>query len=160
MNLFRRLAIAAALVVSSQVGFSQELWQGTHEGMSSEEVTNLLPDAHAAKANEGHTRLSIDKVIIGNHSFAVWFSFKEDKLLQVVLAESKKGLRTEEVDGLRDLLRLRYGEEVASRSVPLGIYALWVKGKTTIELKIESVASSSMTTITYGTRLGAEAAKL
>lgn len=161
MGLTQRFIAAAVLFASAHTIFAQELWRGTRDGMSPDEVTKLLPDTHAAEASDGYARLTIDKVAVGNRSFVAWFCFKEGKLTQVVLEELKKGLRTEAADDVRDLLRLRYGQEVSSRPAPLGYYAVWRDGKTTIELSVESVKGTmEMTTVTYSTRLVAESAKL
>lgn len=161
MALTQRFIVVAVLLVSTHTSFAQELWRGTRDGMSPDEVTKLLPDTHAADASEGYTRLTIDKVPVGNRSFVAWFYFKEGKLTQVVLDELKRGYRTEVDDDVRDFLRLKYGPEVSSRTSSHGFYAIWRDGKTTIELSIDSVKNTmEMTTVTYGTRLIGEAAKL
>lgn len=160
MTLIQRAIVAVLFLANCHVSFSQELWRGTRDGMSAEEVTKILPEAHTAEASEGHARLTIDKVVIGKRNFIAWFYFKDEKLKQVILAEMVRGLRGDEADGLRDMLRLKYGPEMSARPAPLGTYLLWVSGKTTIELKVESVATSSTTTITYSTRLVSEAEKL
>lgn len=134
---------ALALLMVSQTGSSQSLWQGTRAGMSPSEVLDVLPMAREVPADQRRidrdgsgTLLQLKSSEFLGRTFDVDFLFHNDRLEHVSLSSSSKSTEQEARWGeFLASMRKHYGAEVDSEH-PLSILdsVVWNVGRTDIRV--------------------------
>jgi hypothetical protein len=153
---------------------AQELWRKTTHGMSPNEVREILPETLIPTRPEklvggAIERLRIEQVVLVQSTFSAHFFFIGEKLEQVTLSLKTSGgdtfgTRLVTFDSLVDVLRAKYGAELSKKKKEDGGFrradAVWISGKTNINLLLLDAYGSLSLNLVYQVRLSREAEKI
>ena len=121
MKTLCRIATATLGLLLANSLHGQALWPDTRAGMPVGEVKKMFPEAHEPAepgelpSGKGRELLTIDEVVIAEHTFKVRFFFDEGLLVHVDLFETGE-FAMKEFEKFRDLLRKKYGFEYSTTS--------------------------------------------